>query len=72
MDFRIWTKSSGSLKRGPAQDIAEYNVEFQQALTDLAGHVTDEQIKIEKYRNGLQHNLRRCAESLPRAPVGRE
>jgi hypothetical protein len=26
-----------SLRQGPTQDIAEYNVEFQQALTDLAG-----------------------------------
>jgi hypothetical protein len=46
------------LKQGPSQGIAEYNVEFQLAFTDLAGHVTDEQIKIEKYRNGLQHDLR--------------
>jgi hypothetical protein len=46
------------LKQGPSQDIAEYNVEFQQALTDLAGHVTDEQIKIKKYRNCLQHDLK--------------
>jgi hypothetical protein len=47
-----------SLRQGPSQDISEYNVKFQQALTDLAGHVTDEQIKIEKYRLGLQHDLR--------------
>jgi hypothetical protein len=28
---------------GPTQSVTEYNVDFQQALTDLAGHVTDEQ-----------------------------
>jgi hypothetical protein len=33
---------------GPSQSIPEYNVDFQQALTDLAGHVTNEQVKIEK------------------------
>jgi hypothetical protein len=53
------------LKQGPSQDIAEYNVEFQQALTDLARHVTDEQIKIKKYRNGLQHNLRDMCRTSP-------
>jgi hypothetical protein len=53
------------LKQGPSQDIAEYNVEFQQALTDLAGHVTDEQIKIEKYRLGLQHDLREMCRTSP-------
>jgi hypothetical protein len=47
-----------SLKQGPSQDIAEYNVKFQQTLTDLAEHVTDEHIKIEKYCNGLQYDLR--------------
>jgi hypothetical protein len=35
-----------------------YSVDFQQALQDLAKHVTDEQVKIEKYRAGLQHDLR--------------
>jgi hypothetical protein len=53
------------LKQGPSQDIAEYNVEFQQALSDLAGHVTDEQIKIEKYRLGLQHDLREMCRTSP-------
>jgi hypothetical protein len=46
-----------ALKQG-TQDIGEYNIEFQQALTDLAGLVTDEQVKIDKYRSGLQHDLR--------------
>jgi hypothetical protein len=29
-----------SLRQGPSQDITEYNINFQQTLTDLAGHVT--------------------------------
>jgi hypothetical protein len=53
------------VKQGPSQDIAEYNVEFQQALTDLAEHVTDEQIKIKKYHNGLQHDLKEICRTSP-------
>ena len=64
LDQKFWDTWNG-LKQGPSQDIAEYNVEFQQALTDLAGHVTDEQIKIEKYRNGLQHDLKEMCRTSP-------
>jgi hypothetical protein len=46
-----------SPRQGPSQDIAEYNIEFQQALTDLADSITDKQVKIEKYCSGLQHDL---------------
>jgi hypothetical protein len=64
LDQKFWD-TWNSLKQGPSQDIAEYNVEFQQALTDLAGHVTDEQIKIKKYCNGLQHDLREMCSTSP-------
>jgi hypothetical protein len=50
---------------GPNQSITDYNVDFQQALTDVAGHVTDEQVKIQKYRAGLQHNLRQLCRASP-------
>jgi hypothetical protein len=53
-----------ALKQG-AQDIGKYNIEFQQTLTDLAGSVTDEQVKIEKYLPGLQHNLRELCRTSP-------
>jgi hypothetical protein len=53
-----------ALKQG-TQDIGEYNIEFQQALTNLAGSVTDEQVKIEKYRSGLQHDLRELCRTSP-------
>jgi hypothetical protein len=56
LDQKFWD-TWNNLKQGPSQDIADYNVQFQPALTNLARHVTDEQIKIEKYRNGLQHDL---------------
>jgi len=54
-----------SLRQGAGQDVGEYNVEFQQALTDLAGSITDEQVKIEKYRNGLQYDLRELCRTSP-------
>jgi hypothetical protein len=53
LDQKFWD-TWNSLKQGPSQDIAEYNVQFQQALTDLVGHVTDKHIMIKKYRNDLQ------------------
>jgi hypothetical protein len=64
LDQKYWD-TWNSLKMGPSQGIIEYTVEFQQALTDLAGHVTDEQVKIKKYRAGLQHNLRELCRTSP-------
>jgi hypothetical protein len=64
LDQKYWD-TWNSLKMGPNQSITEYNVNFQQALTDLAGHVTDEQVKIEKYRAGLQHDLRQLCRTSP-------
>jgi hypothetical protein len=50
---------------GPFQSVTEYNVDFQQALTDLAGHVTNEQVRIKRYRAGLQHDLRQLCRTSP-------
>jgi hypothetical protein len=41
LDQKYWD-TWNSLRMGPSQSVTEYNVDFQQALTDLAGHVTDE------------------------------
>ncbi len=54
-----------SLRQLPGQDITEYNVAFQSALTDLAAHITDEQIKIERYRTGLQFDLKELCRVSP-------
>jgi hypothetical protein len=64
LDQKYWD-TWNSLRMGPSQSITEYNVDFQQALTDLAGHVTDEQVKIEKYRADLQHDLRQLCRTSP-------
>jgi hypothetical protein len=50
---------------GPSHSVTEYNVNFQQALTDLAGHVTDEQVKIKKYRAALRHDLKQLCTVSP-------
>jgi hypothetical protein len=64
LDQNYWD-TWNSLRMGPSQSVTEYNIDFQQALTDLAGHVTDEQVKIEKYRAGLQHDLRQLCRTSP-------
>jgi hypothetical protein len=64
LDQKYWD-TWNSLRMGPNQSITEYNVDFQQALTDLAGHVTDEQVRIEKYCAGLQHDLRQSCRTFP-------
>jgi hypothetical protein len=64
LDQKYWD-TWNSLRMDPNQSITEYNVDFQQALTDLAGHVTDEQVKIEKYRAGLQHDLCQLCRTSP-------
>jgi hypothetical protein len=64
LDQKYWD-TWNSLRMGPSQSITEYNVDFQQAPTDRAGHVTDEQVKIEKYRAGLQHDLRLLCRASP-------
>jgi hypothetical protein len=64
LDQKCWD-TWNSLRMGPSQSVAEYNVDFQQTLTDLAGHVTDKQVKIEKYRAGLQHDLRQLCRASP-------
>lgn len=56
-----WNK----LRQAPGQSIDEYNVAFEQALVDLNGQLNDEPVKIEKYREGLQADLREmCRTSI--------
>jgi hypothetical protein len=63
LEQKYWD-TCNALKQG-TQDIGEYNIEFQQTLTDLAGSVIDEQVMIEKYRSGLQHDLRELCRTSP-------
>lgn len=55
-----WNKWSQGSK-----SVDEYNVEFQQAMVNLREEITDEAVKIEKYRSGLQTDLKEmCRTSL--------
>ena len=45
--------------------VDDYNIAFQQALTNLAAEITDEQVKIEKYKGGLQADLREMCRVSP-------
>ena len=55
-----WSKlSQGSMS------VDDYNVAFQQALVDLNQEVTDEQVKIEKYKSGLQTDLGEMCRTSP-------
>ncbi len=56
-----WNK----LHQGPGQSVDEYNVQFEQALTDLSGRFNDEEVKIERYRSGLQTDIREMCRSNP-------
>ena len=54
-----------SLKMTSGMEFTEYVVHYQQALTDLADHVQDEQIKIEKFREGLIPALKEITRTSP-------
>ena len=43
----------------------EYNVEFNQAMVNLRAEITDEAVKIERYRAGLQPDLREMCRTDP-------
>jgi hypothetical protein len=59
--WNTWHK----LRQGPGKDISEYNSAFEQALTDLSREITNEQVKIERYKSGLQVDLRKLARVAP-------
>ena len=45
--------------------VDEYNVAFEQAMVNLGDQLTDEQIKIEHYQNGLQKDIREMCRTSP-------
>lgn len=45
--------------------VDDYNIAFQQALTNLAVEITDEQVKVERYKAGLQADLREMCRVSP-------
>jgi hypothetical protein len=53
------------LRQVLGEDISEYDFAFEQALTDLSREITNEQVKIEKYKSDLQFDLRELARVAP-------
>ena len=45
--------------------VDEYNIAFQQALTNLRNEITDEQVKVERYRARLQVDLKEVCRISP-------
>ena len=56
-----WTK----LRQGPGEHISDYNIAFEQARTDLADEIHDEQVLVEKYKSGLQKDIKELARVSP-------
>lgn len=46
-------------------DISDYNIAFEQARTDLVDEIHDEAVFIEKYKSGLQKDIRELARVSP-------
>src|SRR6476469_9656310 len=55
-----WNKLSQGSK-----SVDEYNIEFNQAMVNLRDEITDEAVKIERYRAGLQPDLREMCRTNP-------
>jgi hypothetical protein len=47
-------------------DIGDYNIAFTQCLTDLGDQIQGEQVKIKKYRLGLQSDMREMVRTSPK------
>ena len=45
--------------------VDEYNIAFEQAMVNLGDQLTDEQVKIEHYRNGLQKDIKQMCRTSP-------
>jgi hypothetical protein len=57
-----------NLKMLANMDINDCNVAFSQCLIDLGDDIQGEQVKIEKYRLGLQTDMREMVRTSPQAP----
>jgi hypothetical protein len=68
---QVYWDNLNNLRMLANMDISDYNVAFTQCLTDLGDQIQGEQVKIEKYRLGLQSDLRKMVAHLPRELAGR-
>jgi hypothetical protein len=56
---RVYWDNWNNLRILANMDIGDYNIAFTQCLTDLGDQIQGEQVKIEKYRLGLQSDMRK-------------
>jgi hypothetical protein len=61
---QVYWDNWNNLKQG-SMDIGDYNIGFTQALTDLGDQIQGEQVKIEKYRLGMQSDMREMVRTSP-------
>ena len=54
-----------NLKMKSGEDINDYTIAFTQAATDLSDEIQGEQVKIERYKLGLQSDMREAVRSDP-------
>lgn len=55
-----WNKLSQGSK-----SVDDYNIEFNQAMVNLREEITDESVKIERYRAGLQPDIKEMCRTSP-------
>ncbi|GAQ92747.1 hypothetical protein KFL_011180040 [Klebsormidium nitens] len=60
-----WNKLSKGSK-----SVDDYNIDFNQAMVNLREEITDEAVKIERYRSGLQPDLREMCRTNTPVPKG--
>jgi hypothetical protein len=62
---QIYWDNWNNLRMLANMDISDYNIAFTQCLTDLGDQIQGEQVKIEKYRLGLQSDMREMVRTSP-------
>ena len=64
-DVQTYWDTWNKLRQGSGEDIADYNIAFEQARTDLSDEIHDEQVLVEKYKSGLQKDIKELARVSP-------
>ena len=64
-DVQSYWDTWDKLRQKPGEDISEYNVAFEQARADLTDEIHDEQVFIQKYKSGLQKDMKELARVSP-------
>jgi hypothetical protein len=63
---QVYWDNWNNLRMLANMDIDDYTIVFTQCLTDLGDQIQGEQVKIEKYRLGLQSDMREMVRTFPK------